>query len=207
MSGRSCDRMQGGVRDVARRGHERRADRRKRVGLWTSAGLVAAGVLVGLLLAGGGAVAVHHTDTTDFCTGCHVYDRFAESFEHTQHQANLTGVQVGCVDCHVPGDSLIEMLWTKSRSGTRAFWAYYVTGLDTPAEFEAARPRLQADAHAWFVATDSRTCRTCHEVAAMDLQAQRAGARASHQAAAAGRYTCVDCHSDVPHGKAAASAR
>lgn len=192
---------------MTRKAPRRHADRRKRVGVWTAASLTAGGVLAGLLLAGGGAVAVHHTNTTEFCTGCHVYDRFAESFEHTRHQANLTGVQVGCVDCHVPGDSLTEMLWTKARSGTRAFWAYYIAGLDTPAEFEAARPRLQAHAHAWFVESDSQTCRTCHEVAAMDLQAQRAGARASHKAAAEGRYTCVDCHSDVPHGKAAAGKR
>ena len=192
---------------MTRKAPRRHADRRKRVGVWTAASLTAGGVLAGLLHAGGGAVAVHHTNTTEFCTGCHVYDRFAESFEHTRHQANLTGVQVGCVDCHVPGDSLTEMLWTKARSGTRAFWAYYIAGLDTPAEFEAARPRLQAHAHAWFVESDSQTCRTCHEVAAMDLQAQRAGARASHKAAAEGRYTCVDCHSDVPHGKAAAGKR
>lgn len=167
-------------------------------------GGAAAGVLVGLMLAGGGAMAVHHANTTEFCTSCHVYDRFAESFEQSHHQANLTGVQVGCADCHVPGDSLPEMLWIKARSGMRAVWAYYIEGLDTPEEFAAARSRLEADAHAWFVATDSQTCRNCHEVAAMDLQAQRAGARASHQAAADGRRTCVECHSDVPHGKAAA---
>lgn len=176
----------------------------RRVGLRAAAALVAVGVVAGLLLAGGGAVAVHRANTTEFCTGCHVYDRFAESFERSAHQANQTGVQVGCADCHVPGDSLAAMLWTKARSGARALWAYYVEGLDTPEAFAAARPELQADAHAWFVATDSRTCRACHEVAAMDLQAQRAGARAAHRAAAAGRETCVACHSDVPHGKAAA---
>jgi len=166
--------------------------------------LIAVGIGIGLLVAGGGAVAVHHANTTEFCTGCHVYDRFAQTFEGSHHRTNLTGVQVGCADCHVPADSLPAMLWTKARSGARAVWSYYVEGLDTPAEFAQARPDLQEDAHAWFVATDSQTCRRCHAVAAMDLQAQRAGARASHKAAAAGRRTCVDCHSDVPHGTAPA---
>jgi nitrate/TMAO reductase-like tetraheme cytochrome c subunit len=180
--------------------------RLRRVGLGTAISFSVGGIGIGLLIAGGGAVAVHRANTTEFCTGCHVYDRFAQTFERSHHRANLTGVQVGCADCHVPDDSLAALLWTKARSGVRAAWAYYVEGLDTPEEFARARPELQADAHAWFVATDSQTCRRCHEVAAMDLQAQRAGARASHQAAAAGRRTCVDCHSDVPHGQAPARA-
>ena len=176
----------------------------RRVGLGTVISLVVVGIGIGLLIAGGGAIAVHRANTTEFCTGCHVYDRFAQTFERSHHRANLTGVQVGCADCHVPDDSLPALLWTKARFGVRAAWAYYVAGLDTPEAFAKARPALQADAHAWFVATDSQTCRRCHAVAAMDLQAQRAGARASHQAAAAGRRTCVDCHSDVPHGQAPA---
>ncbi len=181
-----------------------RAGRARRVGLWTAAGLAFGGVVLGLALAGTGAVAVHRANTTESCTGCHVYESFARQFERSQHQANLTGVQVGCADCHVPDDSLATMLWTKARAGSRALWAYYVTGLDTPEAFAQARGRLQQDAHAWFVANDSQTCRSCHAVAAMDLQAQRAGARASHKAAAQGRYTCVECHSDVPHGPAPA---
>lgn len=167
-------------------------------------GLLAAGGLGGLLLAGGGAVAVHHTNTTEFCTSCHVYDQFAADFRDSAHWSNTAGVQVDCADCHIPDDNLASMLWTKASSGAQAFWAYYVQGIDTPEEFAQIRPGLQQQAHAWFKARDSATCRSCHGVDSMQLDQQSAAARASHQSltAGGGGSTCVDCHADVPHGMA-----
>jgi nitrate/TMAO reductase-like tetraheme cytochrome c subunit len=166
-------------------------------------GLLAAGGLAGLVVAGGGAVAVHHTNSTEFCTSCHVYDRFAADFRESSHWTNAAGVQVDCADCHIPDDSLTGMLWTKATSGAQAVWAYYVQGIDTPAEFAKARPALQKEAHAWFKARDSATCRSCHGVDSMQFEEQSAAARASHQALrAGGGSTCVDCHAGVPHGQA-----
>ena len=166
-------------------------------------GLLAAGGLAGLFVAGGGAVAVHHTNTTEFCTSCHVYDQFEADFRQSSHWTNTAGVQVDCADCHIPDDNLADMLWTKATSGAQAFWAYYVQGIDTPAEFAEVRPDLQEQAHGWFKATDSATCRACHAVDSMQLEQQSAAARASHQSlTAGGGGTCVDCHADVPHGMA-----
>lgn len=164
------------------------------------AGLLLAGVLAGVIFAGAAAVSVHATNRTAFCTGCHVYDRFAEDFRQSTHWRNTAGVQVGCADCHVPGDSLANMLWVKARSGAQAYWAYYVRGIDTPAEFAERRAALQEEVHAWFKSTDSGTCRDCHAVESMRLAEQSPAARGGHQAAASGAATCVDCHSGVPHG-------
>ena len=168
------------------------------------AGLLVAGGLGGLLVAGGGAVAVHQTNTTEFCTSCHVYDEFAADFRESAHWTNTAGVQVGCADCHIPDDNLANMLWTKASSGAQAFWAYYVQGIDTPGEFARSRPALQEQAHAWFKARDSATCESCHAVESMQLDQQSAAARASHQSlkSGGGGSTCVDCHADVPHGMA-----
>jgi nitrate/TMAO reductase-like tetraheme cytochrome c subunit len=167
-------------------------------------GLLAAGGLAGLLVAGGGAVAVHHTNTTEFCTSCHVYEQFAADFQESSHWTNAAGVQVDCADCHIPDDDLADMLWTKATSGAQAFWAYYVQGVDTPEAFAEVRPALQEEAHAWFKARDSATCRSCHGVDTMRLDQQSAAARASHQSLQAGgsTSTCVDCHAGVPHGRA-----
>jgi nitrate/TMAO reductase-like tetraheme cytochrome c subunit len=167
------------------------------------AGLLIAGGLAGLLVAGGGAVAVHQTNTTEFCTGCHVYDEFAADYRESSHWTNTAGVQVDCADCHIPDNNLASMLWTKATSGAQAFWAYYVQGIDAPSEFAEIRPALEEQAHAWFKAADSRTCRSCHAVESMQLEQQSAAARASHQSLGPGNATtCVDCHAGVPHGRA-----
>jgi len=165
-------------------------------------GMLVAGIVIGVLAAGAGAMAVHYTNTTEFCTGCHVYDEFARDFRSSSHWQNVSGARAGCADCHVPGDSVVDMLRVKALSGAGAYWAYYVEGVDTPGEFAARRPALQQVVHAWFKQRDSGTCRSCHAVASMLLAEQSAGARAAHQAAARGGPTCVDCHSGVPHGHA-----
>ncbi|MBK1695795.1 NapC/NirT family cytochrome c [Rhodovibrio salinarum] len=166
-------------------------------------GLLAAGGLAGLLVAGGGAVAVHQTNKTEFCTSCHVYDQFAANFRQSTHGTNPVGVRADCVDCHVPDNNLVNMLWTKARSGAQAYWAYYIEGIDTPEEFAEVRPELQEEVHAWFKSHDSQTCRSCHSVEAMQLDQQPPAARASHQSLSAGSgMTCVDCHVGVPHGRA-----
>lgn len=180
-----------------------RGTAKRRWGLVAALGLIVVGGLLGLAAAWGGSRAVHATNTTEFCTSCHLYEDFAAEFKRSAHWSNTSGVQVQCHECHIPKDTLWNMLTTKASSGLAAFWAYFVAGLDTPEEFAEARPELQEVAHAWFQQNDAQTCRNCHAVESMKLEQQSAGARASHQALEEGGGTpCVACHSDVPHGAA-----
>ena len=163
--------------------------------------VLAVGLLAGVLLSAGSAVMVHHTNQTQFCVSCHVYDDFYADLQQSSHWNNASGVRVGCGDCHIPNDSLPAMVWTKARSGAAAFSAYFLGGMNTAAEFDAERYALQQQAHAWFKANDSRTCRNCHVPAAMLTEQQSAAAKASHSMLGEDGPTCVDCHSGVPHGQ------
>jgi cytochrome c-type protein NapC len=47
--------------------------------------------------------------------------------------------------------------------------------------------------------TDSRECRSCHDVDAMDPEKQGKTARKQHQKMADGSHTCIDCHFGIAH--------
>jgi len=168
--------------------------------------LLLTGLLAGVTLTTGSALMVHHTNQTPFCTSCHVYDDFYADLQQTSHWNNASGVRVGCGDCHIPDDSLAAMVWTKAKSGAAAFNAYFIGGVNTAEAFETERYALQQQAHAWFKANDSRTCRNCHVPEAMVTAQQSAAAKASHTMLGVDGPTCVDCHSGVPHGRVQPSA-
>ena len=56
-----------------------------------------------------------------------------------------------------------------------------------------------------FRASDSATCRSCHEVARMDLEAQSPKARREHAKLGGGGKTCVDCHEEAGHAALASA--
>jgi nitrate/TMAO reductase-like tetraheme cytochrome c subunit len=192
---------------MADKTREARRESRRRGG-YLVGGLLLAGAVVGLLLTRGAAEAIHATNTTEFCTSCHVYEDFYADFKQDPHFANAAGVGASCGDCHVPKQSWFDMVWTKAWHGSGSAWSYWIDGIDTPREFAARRPDLQESTHDWFVTRDSQTCRNCHAVAEMDFAAQSAAARASHQVLTSpGGPTCVACHQDVPHGTAKADGK
>jgi cytochrome c-type protein NapC len=168
---------------------------------WLLAGVLLIGLIAGVVLTSGSAVMIHHTNQTQFCVSCHVYDDFYAELQQSSHWNNASGVRVGCDDCHIPKDSLSAMVWTKAKSGAAAFNAYFLAGVDTPEEFAEQRYALQQQAHDWFKANDSRTCRNCHVADAMLTDKQSSAAKASHAMLGADGPTCVDCHSGVPHGQ------
>lgn len=168
---------------------------------WLLAGLLLTGLIAGVVLTSGSALMIHQTNRTAFCVSCHVYDDFYADMQQSSHWNNASGVRVGCGDCHIPDDSLSAMVWTKARSGTAAFRGYFLAGVNTPEAFADQRYGLQEQAHAWFKANDSRTCRNCHVADAMLTDEQSSGAKASHAMLGADGPTCVDCHRGVPHGQ------
>ena len=61
--------------------------------------------------------------------------------------------------------------------------------------------RMQMASRVWetMKATDSRECRSCHNVDAMELSAQSDGANERHQKCITGDKTCIDCHKGIAH--------
>lgn len=155
-------------------------------------------IFVGALLFGGFNAAMHVTSTTEFCNTCHamkinIYDEYI----HTSHYKNKSGVQASCADCHVP-DPWIHKMVRKIKS-TKEVLDTMRGVIDTPEKFEQLRMEMATRVWESMKATDSRECRSCHNVDAMALAAQNDIAKERHQKCVSGDKTCIDCHKGIAH--------
>lgn len=165
-----------------------------RAPLLTAAGLVVAGVLAW----GAFNTAMEATNTLPFCISCHAMRTTVyEEYRQTAHFKNPSGVQAGCPDCHVPKD-WIPKLARKIRASKELYhWA--VGSISTPEKFEAKRAELAARVWESMKASDSRECRNCHTLPAMDTASQGRFAGQRHADAPAKGQTCIDCHKGLTH--------
>lgn len=165
------------------------------------------GIPLGAFIAFGlGAVALgsmnfvlYETSTTEFCYTCHSHQLFIRpEYEASSHFSNTSGVRAGCSDCHLPHDNWFELVWTKAVVSLDII-PEMMGKLDTAEKYEAHRAEMAADVWRQFKANDSKFCRSCHSIAAMNLEAQgRAVARRHSQAESRGE-TCIDCHYGIVH--------
>ena len=149
------------------------------------------------------AAAVVATGTESFCgTSCHSMHPVRDEYKGTIHDKNRTGVRAGCADCHIPHDSVVNMLTVKTVSGIRDIWGHYVTGvIDTKEKFEKHRYRLAVMVCPHLKKNDSTECRSCHDRAGMDPDLQSDAAKENHGKAKAQGYTCIDCHFGIAHNE------
>lgn len=156
-----------------------------------------------LLLLGGvvfatGKIAIDHTNTVDFCISCHeMRDNNYAEYKDTIHARNRTGVKAGCADCHVPhefGDTLIRKL-----KAANDVFQHFAGRIDTREKFENHRLELAKRVWQRMKSSDSRECRHCHDVGAMDPVKQGRTAAKQHQKLAGGQRTCIDCHYGIAH--------
>jgi cytochrome c-type protein NapC len=159
--------------------------------------LIVAGGILGVLFWGGFNWAMELSNTETFCISCHEMRTtpYAE-LQKTIHFSNRSGVRATCPDCHVPKE-WIHKVWRKVVASNELF--HHILGsVDTPEKFEKERPRLAQNVWASMKATDSRECRNCHSVEAMDPHKQTPASQAMFPAMKAGA-TCIDCHRGVAH--------
>ena len=138
------------------------------------------------------------TNTTEFCISCHsmqatVYQEYKKSV----HYSNRAGVRAGCPDCHVP-KQLGPKLVAKVRAA-KDVWHEMLGTIDTPEKFEAHRWRMANTVWAMMERTDSATCRSCHTLESMDLNAQDRIAARRHRSAMAEGKACIACHKALVH--------
>lgn len=138
-----------------------------------------------------------YTDTTEFCTSCHSQKIPYEEYRESLHYVNLSGVRTGCADCHVPKE-LGPKLLAKVLAAKDVYHEIIGT-IDTREKFEAHRWRMANRVWEKMHSTDSRECRSCHTVDAMDLAAQDSTARKKHRNAEERGQTCIECHKGVAH--------
>lgn len=161
-------------------------------------GLLAVGLVAGIVLWGGFHTVVEATNTEAFCVSCHeMGDNVYPEYKQTGHYANRTGVRATCSDCHVPdawGPKMVRKI-----VASRELWHKALGSIDTPEKFEAKRLELAQRVWDTMERTDSRECRNCHDFEYMDYMDQTDRALRRHQQAEEQGETCISCHKGIAH--------
>lgn len=154
---------------------------------------------VGAIALGTTNYVLHQTSTTEFCFACHSHDQFVRpDYEASSHFRNAAGVRAGCSDCHLPHDSWFEIVWTKAVVSLDII-PELMGKLDTAEKFESHRAGMAEEVWRQMKADDSRFCRNCHSVDAMDLELQGRSTARRHTSAREKGQTCIDCHYGIVH--------
>ena len=142
---------------------------------------------------------LHQTSSTEFCYACHSHEAFIKpEYEASSHFSNISGVQAGCADCHLPHDNWFELVWTKAVVSLDII-PEMMGKLDTAEKYEAHRAEMAESVWRQFKKNDSRFCRDCHVFEAMDLEAQERRTARQHTRANENGETCIDCHYGIVH--------
>ena len=142
---------------------------------------------------------LHATSSTEFCFNCHSHDAFIRpEYEASSHFRNAAGVRAGCSDCHLPHDNWFELAWTKAVVSLDVF-PELAGKLDTAEKYEQHRAEMAEAVWRQFKENDSKFCRSCHDIEAMDLEAQERRTARQHSQAVEKGNTCIDCHWGIVH--------
>jgi nitrate/TMAO reductase-like tetraheme cytochrome c subunit len=142
---------------------------------------------------------LHATSSTEFCYTCHSHEAFIKpEYELSGHFLNTAGVRADCADCHLPHDNWFEYVWTKAVVSLDIV-PEMMGKLDTAEKFEEHRAEMAESVWRQFKANDSKFCRGCHSIEAMDLEEQGRSTARRHSTAADKGETCIDCHYGIVH--------
>lgn len=162
-------------------------------------------MLFGGLVVVGLKVSVEHSNRIEFCTSCHeMKDNNYAEYSHTIHARNRTGVKATCADCHVPHEFGATLL--RKIGAANDVYQHLVGRIDSKEKFEEHRLELAKRVWLRMKETDSRECRNCHDVAAMDPEMQGKTAQKQHRKLLDGSKTCIDCHYGIAHQEPAGGA-
>ncbi|MCT8266251.1 NapC/NirT family cytochrome c [Afifella sp. JA880] len=167
---------------------------------WAALGLVAVGGVIGLAVAGATTTVVEKTGTNEFCLACHEMSWPQETYTQQAHYKNASGVRAPCITCHVDSHPWTDYLWGKATAGAKDVWGHFTGKLSTREEYDAKREEMSEQVWAYLERTDSGTCRSCHDEAAMALEKQSPAAQFAHPQAQAANLTCISCHKGIGHG-------
>ncbi len=156
-------------------------------------------LIIGAIAVTMSSMTLEATNSTEFCTSCHSMQWVQEEWMESMHYSNASGVRTECADCHVPHDKGPK-LYAKLRAA-KDVWHEILGTIDTKEKFEDYRWHMANAVWDRMQATDSRECKSCHTVAAMDLSEQDKSARKKHKKIETSGKTCIDCHKGVAHKK------
>jgi len=134
---------------------------------------------LGAIMLGMTNYVLHETSTTEFCYACHSHENFIKpEYEASTHFINVAGVRAGCADCHLPHDNWFELVWTKMVVSLDII-PELAGKLDTAEKYASHRAEMAESVWRQFKENDSKFCRSCHSIEAMDLDGQ--GRRTARQ--------------------------
>jgi cytochrome c-type protein NapC len=165
---------------------------------WSVLSLVVLGFAGGVVFVNAYSAGMASTNTLEFCVGCHSMHGNLDEYKKTIHWQNRSGVRAICADCHVPHNTFVATVYRKLEAANDV-WAQIVGRVDTPEKFEARRMTMATREWARMKASDSATCRSCHDFDAMGLEQQGQTRYNKHMKAKADGQTCIDCHKGVAH--------
>lgn len=142
---------------------------------------------------------LHATSSTEFCYTCHSHEMFIKpEYEASSHFVNTAGVRAGCSDCHLPHDNWFDLVWTKAVVSLDII-PEMMGKLDSAEKYESHRAEMAESVWRQFKDNDSKFCRSCHSLEAMDLEEQGRSTARRHTSAADKGETCIDCHYGIVH--------
>lgn len=167
------------------------------MGKRTGMGVLALGIVLGIVGLLTFDWTMHATSTDAFCTSCHEMQIPLAQLEKTSHFSNRSGVVAGCSDCHLPQEFIPKMV--RKVEAAREVWGSITGIIDTPEKYAAHTPAMKEREIARIKANDSQECRNCHDAERMLSVIQSTKAQRFHRAVKSGRKTCIDCHAGIAH--------
>lgn len=161
--------------------------------------VLAVGIAVGLGIVASGSAVLLATSTEEFCaSSCHEMTYNRDEHKGSIHDANASGVRATCVDCHVPRTGI--PLYFRKINAARDLWGHFVTGsIDTKEKFEAKRYEMAVRVWTYMKKSDSRECKSCHNMEKTDPEKISEKAQVRHAKAKAENMACIDCHYAIAH--------
>lgn len=160
--------------------------------------LVVAGFVAGVVFWGGYNWAMALSNTEEFCISCHsMRDNSFKELKQTIHYSNGAGVRAICSDCHVPKEWAHKLV--RKIGATKDLYHEFLGTIDTPEKFRARRLEMAKGVWREMKDSNSRECRNCHSLKAMDPEMQARPARKNHAKALKTGQTCIDCHQGIAH--------
>lgn len=171
-------------------------------GIWVIVGIIASGIVVGMLISFTTVVAVKHTSDVNFCGSCHSMKPMAEAYRNSVHGGyGDSGVMAKCADCHLPHTSTLGYLVQKAKTGMWDVWVESTHDTSKIDWFERREERRN-----WVYDTG---CLHCHENLLHGTKTNKK-AFVAHKAYFSKKLLvdgedgkenakCVDCHKHVGH--------
>lgn len=129
----------------------------------------------------------------EYCgTACHEMDTAYRSWELSVHGANVKGIQVDCVQCHLPPkEDYFAHLFAKAWAGGKDVYMHH---FGPKYDIDAIRHKVSED-------MSNETCAHCHED--LLIRPGSSKSRFAHQAAQLEpdklENKCITCHEQAGH--------